>query len=86
MPDLGDALDALIDGARRAPARQCAVGFVLGSLDEVEAEKLAALIDGTTVPSTRIAKVLQDNGFDIQYSSINRHRNRRKGQVGCTCP
>jgi hypothetical protein len=84
--DLASSLDDLMASAVRAPAKQCSVGYVLEQLPEDQATKLAALIDETTVPGSRIAKVLQDNGYDIQYSSINRHRNRKKGRVGCTCP
>jgi hypothetical protein len=82
---LADALDDLMKGPVKAPSKQCAVGFVLDQMSEDEQGKLAQLIDESSIPATRIAKVLQDNGFDIQYSSINRHRNRKKAQ-GCTCP
>lgn len=82
---LADALDDLMSGPVKAPSKQCAVGFVLKQMSDDEQNKLAQLIDESSIPATRIAKVLQDNGFDIQYSSINRHRNRKKAQ-GCTCP
>lgn len=82
---LADALDNLMHEPVQAPPKQCAVGFVLSQMSDDEREKLVQLIDVSSIPATRIAKVLQDNGFDIQYSSINRHRNRKKAQ-GCICP
>jgi hypothetical protein len=86
VPDLSSSLDELMISGKRAPIRMCSVAYVLSCLPEDEAQKLSALIDETTVQGSRIAKVLQDNGFDIQYSSINRHRNRKKGRAGCVCP
>jgi len=82
---LADALDNLMHEPVQAPPKQCAVAFVLSQMSDDEQEKLVQLIDVSSIPATRIAKVLQDNGFDVQYSSINRHRNRKKAQ-GCTCP
>lgn len=86
MADLIADLDALSSGLRTPPPKTCAVGFVLSQLSEAERNKLQAVVDANIVPATRIADVLRKNGYSVHYASVTRHRRRKSGHAGCTCP
>lgn len=86
MDDLDADLDSLLTEADGRNSRQCTVGFLLDQVTEDQRSKLETLIDGGSVPASRVAFVLQKNGYRINYASIARHRRRKKGQSGCTCP
>lgn len=86
MDDLDADLDDLLSEATRPPAKECSVKFLLEQLTEDQRSKLETLIDSGTIPASRVAFVLQKNGFQIRYQTITRHRRRKKGMSGCTCP
>lgn len=86
MDDLDADLDSLLSEANRPGARECSVAFMLDQVTQDQRSKLEALIDGGSVPASRVAHVLQKHGFRVHYASITRHRRRKKGQSGCTCP
>lgn len=89
---LADALDeAAAEMKRKGP--RCTVGELLESLDEGDAEKLRAVIDGPLpsgrwLEATGIVRVLKSNGYDgVSSTSVQRHRRRIRGTGdSCQCP
>ena len=53
---------------------RCAVGRLIVSLDEDEADALRSALDDESWQGVEIAKVLAEEGHDIAYYSVNRHR------------
>ena len=86
MADLIADLDALSDGLKTPPPKTCSIKFVYSELDEIERTKLQAVVDANIVPATKIADVLRKNGFSVHYAAVTRHRRRKTGHAGCTCP
>lgn len=86
MADLIADLDALTDGLKTPPAKTCAIGFVLTQVSDAERTKLESVLDANIVAATRIAEILRKNGYSVHYASVTRHRRRKTGHAGCTCP
>jgi hypothetical protein len=78
-------LDSLEAEEFRAPKNRCTVAFILEQLEPDERERLTAVIDAGVVPASRIAQLLRNNGFSVQYTSVGRHRRRLDGASGCAC-
>ena len=84
MNGLVSALEQLTSEAYTNKSR-CNVDVVLQQMSAEEAAKVADLIDRSSVPATKIAQVLQANGYRVGWESVNRHRKRVRG-TGCRCP
>jgi len=65
---------------------QCSIARITKQLSTKESEALVRLIDDPETSPTSLARVLNKNGFSISRQVINRHRNRGKKELGCTCP
>jgi hypothetical protein len=65
---------------------QCSIARITKQLSAKETEALLRLIDDPETSPTSLARVLAKNGFPISRQVINRHRNRGKKELGCTCP
>ena len=65
---------------------QCSIARITKQLSAKESEALIRLIDDPETSPTSLARVLAKNGFNISRQVINRHRNRGKKELGCTCP
>lgn len=65
---------------------QCSIARITKQLSAKEAQALIRLIDDPETSPTSLARVLAKNGFSISRQVINRHRNRGKKEIGCTCP
>jgi len=83
--NLDDDLDVLLASKLQTKSSVCAVRFVLDNLPADQRVKLESLMAAEVVPATKIAEVLNRNGFIIKGVSIARHRRRFKGS-GCLCP
>jgi hypothetical protein len=65
---------------------QCSIARITKQLSAKESEALIRLIDDPETSPTSLARVLAKNGFQISRQVINRHRNRGRKEIGCTCP
>jgi hypothetical protein len=65
---------------------QCSIARITKQLSAKESEALIRLIDDPETSPTSLARVLAKNGYNISRQVINRHRNRGKKELGCTCP
>lgn len=65
---------------------QCSIARMTKQLSAKEAQALIRLIDDPETSPTSLARVLAKNGLSISRQVINRHRNRGKKEIGCTCP
>ena len=89
--NLADALTNLLTSENTGHNRaRCHTGLVLEQLPQEDRALLARLIDeprddGSMVPATYIATVLQSSGYKVNPLSIRRHRRRRTTSDGCTC-
>lgn len=80
-----DALDELLLAPARKPGPKCAVYKILHELPEDQSEKLRYLIDESPRSAGAIAEALAKMGHPISLYTVQRHRNRRRGD-GCRCP
>lgn len=67
---------------------RCGVGLVLDQLSDDDRELLRRLIDearqdGTMIPATMIAGVLQHYGFTVKPLAVRRHRRRKIANADC---
>jgi PleD family two-component response regulator len=65
---------------------KCTIARITKQLSAKESEALIKLIDDPETSPTSLARVLNKNGFNVSRQVINRHRNRGKKELGCTCP
>ena len=63
----------------------CAVGLLLGAVDEETRDEFVAVLANGTWPGTAITRALNKRGHDITTQSVVRHRRRVDG-TGCRCP
>lgn len=64
---------------------RCGVAVLLERLEPVDAKALLDAMAGD-VPSSNLAVVLRNNGYDIGVASLQRHRRRTRNGDGCQCP
>ena len=64
---------------------ECSISRITKQLSAKESEALLKLIDDPETSPTSLARVLTKNGYEISRQTINRHRNRGKKDLGCTC-
>ena len=65
---------------------ECSIKRITKQLSAKESEALIKLVDDPETSPTSLARVLRKNGYEISRQTINRHRNRGKKDLGCTCP
>jgi hypothetical protein len=63
----------------------CTIARITKQLSAKEAEALLKLIDDPDTSPTSLSRVLAKNGLNVSRQVINRHRNRGKKELGCTC-
>lgn len=63
------------------PGPRCTVGVAIESMSDDDRAALAAAFARSDLPTTRIAEILQANGYDLKALTVHRHR---KGE--CRCP
>jgi hypothetical protein len=63
----------------------CTIARITKQLSAKESQALLELIDDPETSPTSLSRVLAKNGFNVSRQVINRHRNRGKKELGCTC-
>ncbi len=64
---------------------ECTISRVLKSLNPKESAALIAAVDDPETSPTSLARILNANGYPVSRQTINRHRNRGRKDIGCTC-
>lgn len=80
--------DLLATNAASYQITKCGVGRLLEQLPDDDRELLRRLIDeprqdGTMIPATMIAGVLQNYGFTVKPLTVRRHRRRKIANSDC---
>ena len=65
---------------------ECTISRLLKTLNPKESAALLAAIDDRETSPTSLARILNANGYSVSRQTINRHRNRGRKEIGCTCP
>lgn len=62
------------------PGPRCTVGVAMEQMSDEDRAALAAAFARDDLPTTRIAEILQANGYDLKALTVHRHR-----RGGCRC-
>jgi hypothetical protein len=73
-----------LEKQRRSHPYGCVVGQALDKMEPKEREKLSEIFRIKEIPATKIAQVLQENGYGINTHSVRYHRAGLEGK-GCSC-
>ena len=72
-------------GTVKRKVSSCTIARITKQLSAKESEALLELIDDPETSPTSLSRVLAKNGLNVSRQVINRHRNRGKKELGCTC-
>ena len=63
----------------------CAVGRVLETLNNEDAHALMEVLKDRSIPSSKIAHVLEKYGYKMSNRTVDRHRNIGTDKNRCSC-
>jgi hypothetical protein len=63
----------------------CIVGRVLEAIDLEDAHALDEILKDRTIPSTKIAHILEKYGYKMSSKTVDRHRNIGTTKTRCAC-
>lgn len=64
----------------------CIIGRILESIDLEDANALDEVLKDRTIPSTKIAHILEKYGYKMSSKTVDRHRNMGTTKTRCACP
>lgn len=64
----------------------CQIGKFTETLDEADRDALTKALLNNDVQLVAVYRALQQNGHDLSYDCLARHRRRVRGGQGCSCP
>ena len=63
----------------------CIVGRILESIDIEDAHALDEVLKDRSIPSTKIAHILEKYGYKMSNKTVDRHRNLGTTKTRCAC-
>lgn len=82
---LTSALAELQNQPKTRPGFPCKMQSIYASVNSEEAQAIEAAVMNTNIAIPTILRLLNSNGIEVGYGTLNKHRRRREG-VGCKCP
>lgn len=82
---LRDSITELLENPPLRSGYPCKISRIYSELDTEDRRALEDLIDQSKISASAISRLLNQNGFEIKYATIAKHRRRADGS-GCRCP